>query len=160
RNPRTAMREIPAGRLTRTQVWAFSVISLAALLVACSQLPRATWYLWPIPVAAFALYPFFKRFTWACHLALGATIGIAPLGGWVAVTGGLELAPVLMGLAVACWIGGFDIIYALLDVEHDRANGIHSAPARFGAARALWITHGLHLAAICLLAGAGVAAGA
>lgn len=159
-NPRTAGRELPSGRLTPRQVWAFCGVSLAALLVAVSQLPRITWWLWPIPVAAFALYPLGKRFTWLCHLGLGATIGLAPAGAWLAVTGEWALAPVLLGAAVALWIAGFDIIYALLDVEHDRAHGIHSVPSRFGPARALWFTRALHLGAIALLAAAGIAAGA
>lgn len=159
-NPRTARREIPAGRLTPTQVGAFCAVSLAALLVAVSRLPSITWYLWPIPVAAFVLYPFTKRFTWLCHVVLGLTIGLAPVGGWIAVTGEFALAPVLLGLGVAAWIAGFDVIYALLDVEFDRTAGVNSIPARFGPRRALWFTRVFHLAAVALLAGAGVAAGA
>jgi 4-hydroxybenzoate polyprenyltransferase len=157
-NPRTAGRELPSGRLTRPQVWLFCAASLAALLVAVSQLSEPTWYLWPIPVAMFVIYPYAKRVTWACHLVLGLTIGLAPVGAWIAVTGSLAPAAVLLGLAVACWIAGFDIIYALLDVDFDRAHGLHSAPARFGPGAALWITRALHLAAVGLLAGAGVAA--
>ena len=116
--------------------------------------------LWPIPVAAFVLYPYTKRFTWLCHLALGLTIGLAPMGAWLAVTGDLGPAPILLGLGVAAWIAGFDITYALLDVDFDRANGVYSIPACFGPARALWVTRVLHLAAVALLAGAGIAAGA
>ena len=153
-------RELPSGRLLRTQVIGFCVVSLAVLLLAVSQLPEETWVLWPIPVAAFVLYPYTKRFTWLCHLALGLTIGLAPMGAWLAVTGDLAPAPILLGLAVAAWIAGFDITYALLDVDFDRANGIYSIPARFGPARALWFTRGLHLAAVALLVAAGVAAGA
>jgi len=159
-NPRTAGRELPSGRLAVGQVLAFCAASLAVLLVAVSQLPEETWVLWPVPVAAFVLYPLAKRVTWLCHLALGLTIGIAPMGAWLAVTGDLEAAPVLLGIGVACWIAGFDIIYALLDVEFDRAHGVHSVPARFGEARALWFTRGLHAVAIALLAAAGAAAGA
>lgn len=159
-NPRTAGREIPAGRLTPTQVAVFAVASMAALIVAVSQLPQITWYLWPIPVAGFALYPYTKRFTWACHLALGLVIGIAPVGGWIAVTGEFALAPVLLGLAVAAWIAGFDVIYALLDVDFDRTHGVRSIPARFGPGRALWITRCLHAAAVGLLLAAGLVAGA
>jgi 4-hydroxybenzoate polyprenyltransferase len=159
-NPRTASRELPTGRLTPRQVWTFCGVSLLALLVAVSRLPEITWWLWPVPVAAFVLYPLGKRVTWLCHLGLGATIGLAPAGAWLAVTGEWALAPVLLGAAVACWIAGFDIIYALLDVEHDRAHGIHSVPSRFGPARALWFTRALHLAAVALLVAAGAAAGA
>jgi 4-hydroxybenzoate polyprenyltransferase len=159
-NPRTAGRELPSGRLAVGQVLAFCAASLAVLLVAVSQLPEETWVLWPVPVAAFVLYPLTKRVTWLCHMALGLTIGIAPMGAWLAVTGDLGAAPVLLGLGVACWIAGFDIIYALLDVEFDRAHGVHSVPARFGEARALWFTRGLHAAAIALLVAGGAAAGA
>lgn len=159
-NPRTAGREIPAGRLTRTQVVVFALVSLAALLVAVSRLPSITWYLWPIPVAAFVIYPFTKRFTWLCHLFLGLTIGLAPVGGWLAVTGEFALAPVLLGLAVALWIAGFDVVYALLDVEFDRATGVNSVPARFGPRTSLAITRVAHVAALALLAGAGIAVGA
>ncbi|HWH15449.1 MAG TPA: UbiA-like polyprenyltransferase [Miltoncostaeaceae bacterium] len=159
-NPRTATRELPAGRLTPGQVALFCAVSLAALLVAVSRLPEITWYLWPIPVAAFVIYPFTKRFTWACHGVLGLTIGLAPVAGWIAVTGAFAPAPLLLGLAVACWIAGFDVIYALLDVDFDRRAGVHSVPARFGPARALWFTRVLHALAAVLLAAAGVAAGA
>ncbi len=114
-----------------------------------------TWVLWPVPVAAFVLYPLAKRVTWACHLALGLTIGMAPMGAWLAVTGGLGRAPVMLGLASPLWIAGFDIIYALLDVEFDRATAIHSVPARFGEARALWFTRVLHVRPSALLAGPG-----
>lgn len=158
-NPRTAGREIPSGRLTPTQVGVFSAVSLGVLLVAVSRLPEITWYLWPIPVAAFVLYPFTKRFTWACHLVLGLSIGLAPVGGWIAVTGSFAPAPILLGLGVALWIAGFDIIYALLDVDFDRSAGVHSVPARFGARRAMWFTRAFHVAAVALLAAAGVAAG-
>jgi 4-hydroxybenzoate polyprenyltransferase len=159
-NPRTASRELPSGRLALGQVAGLCAVSLAMLLVAVSQLPEETWVLWPVPVAAFVLYPLAKRVTWACHLALGLTIGIAPMGAWLAVTGELGAAPVMLGLGVALWIAGFDIIYALLDVDFDRSHGVHSVPARFGEARALWVTRALHAGAIALLAGAGAAAGA
>ena len=132
--------------------------SLAAMLVAVSQLPRITWWLWPVPVALFVLYPYTKRFTWACHLVLGLSIGIAPIGGWIAVTGDFAVAPVLLWAGVAAWIAGFDIIYALLDVDHDRGAGVRSVPVRFGETGALRMAAGLHLAAIALLAVAGVAA--
>jgi 4-hydroxybenzoate polyprenyltransferase len=159
-NPRTAGRELPAGRLRAGQVVVFCALSLVALLLAVSQLPSETWVLWPIPVAAFVLYPLAKRVTWACHLALGLTIGLAPMGAWLAVEGELEPAGVLLGLAVAAWIAGFDIIYALLDVDFDRAHGIESVPARFGPATAMWFTRALHLTAVGLLVAAGAAAGA
>ncbi len=160
RNPRTAMRELPSGRLTRTQVIWFCAASLAALILAVSQLPRITWYLCAVPVVLFVLYPYAKRVTWACHLLLGVTIGIAPVGGWLAVTGEFAAAPLLLWGAVATWIAGFDVIYALLDEDFDRAQGVQSMPARFGRAGALRITRALHVATTALLILAGIAAGA
>ena len=160
RNPRTAMRELPSGRLTRTQVIWFCAASLAALIVAVGQLPRITWYLCAVPVVLFVLYPYAKRVTWACHLLLGVTIGIAPVGGWLAVTGEFAAAPLLLWGAVATWIAGFDVIYALLDEDFDRAQGVQSMPARFGRAGALRITRALHVATTALLILAGIAAGA
>ena len=158
RNPRTAGRHIPSGRLTVNQVRVFAVVSLAALLVAVSQLPRLTWWLWPIPVALFVIYPYTKRFTWACHLVLGLSIGIAPIGGWIAVTGAFAWAPVLLWAAVAVWIGGFDVIYALLDVDSDRVEGINSVPVRFGERTSLRIAAACHVLTVVLLVLAGVAA--
>lgn len=160
RNPRTAMRELPSGRLTRSQVIWFCAASLAALILAVSQLPRITWYLCAVPVVLFVLYPYAKRVTWTCHLLLGVTIGIAPVGGWLAVTGEFAAAPLLLWGAVATWIAGFDVIYALLDEDFDRAQGVQSMPARFGRAGALRITRALHVATTALLILAGIAAGA
>lgn len=158
RNPRTAGRHIPAGRLSVNQVRVFALVSLAALLVAVSQLPPITWWLWPIPVALFVIYPYAKRFTWACHLILGISIGIAPIGGWIAVTGQFAWAPVLLWMAVAVWICGFDVIYALLDVDSDRAEGINSVPVRFGERGALRIAGACHALTVLLLVLAGIAA--
>lgn len=160
RNPRTAMRELPSGRLTRSQVVWFCAASLAALILAVSQLPPITWYLCAVPVVLFVAYPYAKRVNWTCHLLLGITIGIAPVGGWLAVTGEFAAAPLYLWGAVATWIAGFDIIYALLDEGFDRAHGVQSIPARFGRAGALRITRGLHAATVALLIAAGIAAGA
>lgn len=158
-NPRTAGRELPAGRLGSLDVWVFSGASLAVLLLAVFNLPRVTWFLWPIPVAAFVLYPFTKRWTWLCHLFLGATIGLGPVGAWVAVTGQVTWEPFLLGAAVALWIAGFDIIYACMDVDFDRGHGIHSIPADFGLTPGLWATRVLHAISVVLLAGVGLATG-
>ncbi len=137
RNPRTARREIPAGLLNRGQVLGFAAVSLAVFLIAVWQLPSLTHVLWPIPVIGFVIYPYLKRFTWTCHFFLGAVDGLAPLGGWIAVTNHLGLDPFLLGGAVALWIAGFDIIYATMDLEIDRAQGLNSVPLRFGVGRAL-----------------------
>src|SRR6184192_4492375 len=132
RNPRTAGRELPSGLLSRTQVAVFCVLSLALFLVAVFQLAHVVRWLWPIPVAGFVVYPYLKRFTWLCHLWLGAVDGLAPVGGWVAITGKLPLAAWELGGAVACWIAGFDLFYALFDTEVDNREGLHSFATRFG----------------------------
>jgi 4-hydroxybenzoate polyprenyltransferase len=156
RNPRTARREIPSGLLSRTQVSAFSLLSLAVFLVAVWQLDPIVRVLWPIPVIAFVAYPYLKRFTWLCHVGLGLSIGLAPLGAWLAVTGDAAPEPFMLWIAVALWIGGFDVIYATTDVEFDRANGLHSLPARFGVAAGLNVTRACHVLSVALLVAVGV----
>ncbi|MBE0428647.1 MAG: UbiA family prenyltransferase [Thermoleophilia bacterium] len=157
RNPRTASREIPSGRLSVDEGISFGAISLAVLVVALFQLPRLTWYLSPVVIAAFVIYPYTKRFTFLCHLFLGATIGLAPVGAWIAITGAMAWQPWLLFGAVTFWIGGFDIIYACHDIGFDRREGLKSIPAALGAGKALWITRAMHLLAAALLAAAGVA---
>jgi 4-hydroxybenzoate polyprenyltransferase len=159
RNPRTARRELPAGLLTTGQVVAFCAVSLAVFLVAVWQLDPVTRLLWPIPVIGFVVYPYLKRFTWTCHLFLGVVDALAPMGGWVAVTGELPLEAYLLGAAVALWIAGFDVIYATMDLEIDRREGLHSIPKRFGIARALLVTRAFHALSVVLLVWLGVALG-
>jgi 4-hydroxybenzoate polyprenyltransferase len=159
RNPRTARREIPAGLLTRSNVVAFAAASLIVFLVAVWQLAPITRWLWPIPVAGFVIYPYLKRFTWLCHPFLGVVDGLAPVGGWVAVTNHVDPTSFLLGGAVALWIGGFDIIYATMDLDIDRAQGLHSIPRRFGIATALRITRVFHLLSVLLLVWLGIALG-
>jgi 4-hydroxybenzoate polyprenyltransferase len=156
RNPRTAAREIPAGLLSRAQVVAFSLAALTVFLVAVWQLDPVVRWLWPIPVAAFVLYPYLKRFTWLCHLGLGFATGMAPAGAWLAVTGDATPEPFMLWAAVCLWIGGFDIIYATGDMEFDRREGLHSLPARFGIAAALIVTRVCHLVAVSLLVAVGL----
>jgi 4-hydroxybenzoate polyprenyltransferase len=159
RNPRTAVREIPAGLLSRPQVIAFCAGALLVFLVAVWQLDPLVRWLWPIPVLAFALYPYTKRFTWLCHLALGLSTGLAPLGAWLAVTGDADPAPFMLWIAVALWIGGFDVIYATGDVDFDRREGLYSLPSRFGIGPALMVTRVCHLLAVALLVAVGVTLG-
>ena len=156
RNPRTARRELPAGLLTPAQVGAFAAASLAVFLVAVWQLPPVTHVLWPIPVAGFVIYPYLKRFTWLCHPFLGAVDGLAPVGGWVAVTGTVDWQAFLLGGAVALWIGGFDIIYATMDLEIDRREDLHSIPRRFGVGTALLVTRIAHAGSVALLIWLGI----
>jgi 4-hydroxybenzoate polyprenyltransferase len=159
RNPRTAVREIPAGLLSRGQVIGFCALALVVFLVAVWQLNPVVRWLWPIPVAAFVFYPYTKRFTWLCHLALGLSSGLAPLGAWLAVTGDADPAPFMLWLAVALWIGGFDVIYATGDVEFDRREGLYSMPSRIGIGPALMVTRICHLLAVALLVAVGVTLG-
>ena len=158
RNPRTAGREIPAGRLRRRDVWVFIVISAGLLVVASFQLAYPARFLWPIPLAAFVLYPYAKRVTWFCHYALGLTLGLAPAAAWLAVTGTLSVEAWLLFFAVGLWVGGFDVMYAIFDIEFDRANGVHSVPVKLGAAGALRVAAWSHAASVLLLAAVGVAA--
>jgi 4-hydroxybenzoate polyprenyltransferase len=155
RNPRTAGRELPRGLLRPWQVACFSAAALALFLAAVWQLDPLVRWLWPIPVLMFVVYPYLKRFTWLCHLWLGLVDGLAPVGGWVAVTGELPLAAWLLGAAVAFWVAGFDLLYALLDVEIDRAQGLHSLAARFGTGAAFAAARACHVATVLFLAGAG-----
>lgn len=155
RNPRTEARELPRGAISQRKVWVLCAASLALLVIATFQLDPVTRILWPIPVALFVLYPYTKRFTWLCHLVLGLSIGLAPLGAWLATGApGDDLAPYLLWLGIATWIAGFDVIYATADVEFDRANDIQSLPARFGVARALLVVRFAHVATIALVASA------
>jgi 4-hydroxybenzoate polyprenyltransferase len=156
RNPRTAGRELPAGRLTRAHVAAFCVVSLALFLVAVWQLDPLVRWLWPIPVAAFVIYPYLKRFTWLAHLWLGAVDGLAPVGAWVALTGELPWEAWALGGAVAAWVTGFDLFYALLDVDVDRRERLHSWATRWGVRGVFGGARVLHAATVLLLAAAGL----
>jgi 4-hydroxybenzoate polyprenyltransferase len=162
RNPRTAGRELPSGRLSRAQVVAFCAASLAIFLIAVFQLDPLVRWLWPIPVAGFVLYPYLKRRTWLTHFWLGAVDGLAPVGAWVAITGGLPWEAWTLGAAVACWIAGFDIFYSLLDLEVDRRERLHSWATRFGVRGAFAGARALHVATVALLvlAGLGLPVGA
>jgi 4-hydroxybenzoate polyprenyltransferase len=157
RNPRTAARELPMGLLRKGEVVAFIVVSLALLILAAFELSAPCRYLWPIPVAAFVLYPYAKRFTALCHYILGLTDGLAPAAAWIAVSGRLALPPILLFLAVGVWVGGFDIIYAVFDLDFDRREGIRSIPVALGVPAAMTIAAASHLAAVGLLFWAGAA---
>jgi 4-hydroxybenzoate polyprenyltransferase len=154
-NPRTAGRELPSGALTVGAVVVFSLVSLAVFLIAVWQLNPVVRWLWPIPVAAFVIYPYLKRFTWLCHFWLGAVDGLAPVGAWVAITGTLPWQAWALGGAVATWVTGFDLFYSLFDVDIDRAQGLHSVAVRFGQRGAFLGARLLHLATVLLLIAVG-----
>jgi 4-hydroxybenzoate polyprenyltransferase len=157
RNPRTARRELPSGLLTRGQVLVFCAISLAVYALAVSQLAPITRWLAPIPVAAFVIYPYLKRFTALCHLWLGAVDGLAPVGAWVAITNTVDWQPFLLGGVVCFWIAGFDVIYATMDVDIDRREGLHSIPAALGIARGLQVARLFHVLAVGFMIATGIA---
>ena len=159
RNPRTAGRELPRGALKPWHVVLFCLGSLAVFLIAVYQLAPIVRWLWPIPVAAFVLYPYLKRATWLSHFWLGAVDGLAPVGAWAAITNELPLEAWLLGAAVAVWVAGFDVLYALFDLEHDRAHGLHSVPARFGVPAAFAVSRACHVATVVFLALAGLTIG-
>jgi len=151
RNPRTAVRALPAGQLTPPQVWLFVLLTTGLLVLSAWALNPLALALSPVALAVIWGYSYTKRFTALCHLVLGVAIGIAPSAAWIAVRGRLDWAPVLLTAAVMLWVGGFDIIYACQDVEFDRKTGLHSLPARLGVAGALWVSRLMHLATVALL---------
>jgi 4-hydroxybenzoate polyprenyltransferase len=154
-NPRTAGRELPSGILTRAQVLVLCGVSLAVYLVAVLQLEPIVRWLCPIPVALFVAYPYLKRITWLCHLWLGACLGLAPVGAWVAITGELPWEAWALGGAVCLWVAGFDLFYALFDREHDLAVGLHSWATRFGVHGVFRGARAMHAGVVLLLAVAG-----
>ena len=162
RNPRTALRELPAGTLTRRHVWALCGVALALYLAAVFSLDPVVRWLWPIPVVMFVVYPYLKRVTSLCHLWLGACLGLAPVGAWLGVSGAAPWEAWAIGAAVALWVAGFDLFYSLYDLEVDRREGLRSWATRFGERGVFRGARAMHAAAVALLAaaGAGLAAGA
>jgi 4-hydroxybenzoate polyprenyltransferase len=158
-NPRTAGRELVTGAVSVRTAWAGAAVALAVFLGAAAALNPLCLMLAPLAVVPLVVYPYAKRFTWAPHAILGLAQTVAPTGSWIAVTGQWSWTAVVLGLAVGCWIGGFDIIYALQDYEVDRRIGVQSLPAHFGPVVALWCSRAAHLATVGLLVTFGLAAG-
>lgn len=150
-NPRTATRAIPAGLLSRQFTIGFTIVSSAVFLVAASRLNRLTLELAPLALTVIFFYSYAKRFTHWSHLVLGLSLGIAPSAAWIAVRGSLDLRIVLLTGAVLFWVGGFDVLYACQDYEHDLQAGLHSIPQAFGLRSAFWIARGMHVAMLVLL---------
>lgn len=146
KNPRTATRAIPAGKISPLHALVFSILAFGVMIFSATKLPALCLQLSPVAVLWLSFYSFTKRFTWLCHLVLGVALGGAALGGWVAAGGALDTAaPWLLALSVATWVAGFDIIYALQDIDFDRGEKLHSIPAAFGIPMALTISSMLHL---------------
>ncbi len=153
RNPRTRLRQLPAGQLTSRFAWGFVALASAIFIVAAWQLNRLCLELSPLALAVVFFYSYTKRFTSFSHLVLGFSLGIAPAAAWIAVRGALDPRILWLTAAVTCWTGGFDVIYSCQDYEFDRAEGLYSLPRRLGIARALGIARVLHiLMVVCLLA--------
>ncbi len=161
-NPRTAGRHLPTGRVSRVEAWLLATVSFALLLLAAWRLNPLCFYLAPLVIGLFVFYSFCKRFTAWSHLVLGACLAAAPVGAWIALRGSLAWPPLILGMAVLCWVAGFDILYALQDEVFDRSYGLFSMPVRLGAKRALGLArafHGLMVLLLVLLA-AGTELGA
>jgi len=152
RNPRTSMRAIPAGVLSVSFVWGFTIVSAAIFFVAAAMLNRLTLILAPVALASVVLYSYTKRWTLLAHLVLGWCLAIAPTGAWIAVRGAIDSpVPLLLSLVVMLWTAGFDILYACQDFDFDRREGLYSIPARFGIGQSLWISRALHAGAFAAL---------
>jgi len=151
KTPRTAGRHIPAGLVSRREVWGYVVVALAALLLAAANLHPLALKLFPLAVATFTVYPFTKRFTWLCHVWLGLSVSWGAFGAYIAVRGAMKPEIFILVAIITLWNTGFDIIYGTQDMEADRVNGVYSIPARFGLAPALRIARAVHLAVVLLV---------
>ena len=159
KNPRTAMRAIPTGDISRLAMYGYMSVAGLIFVAVISQLHPITWLLAPIPLAVMVGYPYLKRFTWLSHFGMGAVYLIVPPAVSLALTGTMPLGFVLIGIGSMAWVVGFDVLYATADFEVDRDQGLHSIPARFGIPVALIASKGLHLLAVLLLLIAGLVLG-
>ena len=157
RNPRTSLRHIPAGVLHRRSVTVFAAVCAALFVATTALINPVTLSLSPVVLAVFVFYPFTKRFTSLTHFVLGAALGLAPVGAWIAVRGQFDLAPVLFGGAVMLWVAGFDVIYATRDEAFDREAGLHSLVVSLGVVRSLAVARILHALTLVLLVAYGLA---
>ncbi|MBO7413337.1 MAG: 4-hydroxybenzoate octaprenyltransferase [Fibrobacter sp.] len=156
KNPRTAKRHLPAGRLSRRSVYAFLAVN-GVLFVAFAFMLQPLAGALALPVWLLLLsYSYWKRFSWLCHWFLGFAIGMSPLGAWIAIRGEFAVFPIFLLVILMLWMGGFDIIYATQDEEIDRQMGLHSVPARFGRKRALQIAFWSHVAMLVLCVAFGL----
>jgi 4-hydroxybenzoate polyprenyltransferase len=159
RNPRTAMRELPRGAMSRREAAMFVAISSVIFVLAAGQISRLCLWLSPVALVIVFWYSVAKRFTHYTQLFLGLAMAVAPVGGWIAAGGPSRLEPWLLGLAIGAWVGGFDILYACQDLEFDRREGLRSIPVRFGVPRSLLLSRAMHVVTVLALAGVGMLAG-
>src|SRR3984957_4932748 len=150
-NPRTTMRALPAGMLSAAFVGGFVLAGSVAFMMAAAMLNRLSLELAPVALLVLLAYSYMKRLTRWSHLVLGLALGIAPAAAWIAVRGSLDVRIVALTVAVLLWVGGFDVLYACQDFEHDRAAGLNSVPQAFGLAPAFWIARAMHVGMLCLL---------
>ena len=150
-NPRTKSRAIPAGLLTRNFVLGFTLLAAAVFVLAAAELNRLALGLAPLVLMVLWGYSYLKRITRWSHLGLGLALGLAPSAAWIAVRGSLDARILVLTAAVTLWAGGFDVLYACQDYEHDRAAGLHSLPQAMGIAAAFWTTRAMHVAMLGLL---------
>lgn len=155
-NPRTANRTLPGGRMKLPTVLVIITASLGLFLFSAYSLNFLCFILSPVALLLLFSYSYLKRFTSLCHVALGLTLACSPVGGWIAMTGRLEMPPVLIGIAVMFWVAGFDIIYACQDYTFDSREKLFSIPVRFGLKRALQISCIFHVITVVLLFYAGL----
>jgi len=152
KNPRTLMRDIPAGRVSANEALIFVVVNCLLFITATAFINKLCLYLSPVALFVVLFYSYTKRFTALCHLVLGLGLSLAPIGAYIAVTGKFDIVPVLYSFAVLFWVSGFDIIYALQDEDFDRAERLHSIPAALGIKNALRLSVFLHvLSAVCVI---------
>jgi 4-hydroxybenzoate polyprenyltransferase len=150
-NPRTATRPLPAGKVTLAESWLLVVAATVLLLMAAARLNPLCLVLAPVALGFFVLYAYCKRFTALAHVVLGLCLAAAPVGAWIALRGDVGWPVLVLGGAVLCWVAGFDIFYALQDVDFDRSSGLHSIPVRLGVKNAILLGKLLHGAMIALL---------
>ena len=150
-NPRTAMRALPKGELSRGFVLSFTVLASCVFLLGAAMLNRLTLELAPVALVVVLAYSYMKRVTRWSHLVLGLALGIAPAAAWIAVRGILAPRALLLTAIVILWVGGFDVLYACQDFEHDRKAGLNSVPQAFGLEGAFWIARGMHVGMAVLL---------
>ena len=146
-NPRTAGRPLVTGKVSIALAWAWLALACGLFVLAAYMLNPLCLQLSPVALAWVLGYSFTKRFTWLCHLWLGAATALAPLGAWIAVTGAWDWRAVVLTGAVTLWVAGFDVIYACQDIAFDRENALKSLPARLGLHNALWVSRGMHFLA-------------